>query len=113
MIVLTLAFGVVVLLFARDVFSPVGGLVALAVVLFAFARDGFTKMPIAQQADLKGTGFSALHVMSLRHLGQPRKGVQEYTLTTPSHFIRTATERRAREESYKHVITPRSQSKIT
>jgi hypothetical protein len=37
MIALTLAFGVVVLLFARDVFSPVGGVVALA--LYAFSPD--------------------------------------------------------------------------
>ena len=54
MIALTLAFGVVVLLFARDVFSPVGGLLALA--LFAFSPDVIAHGSLAT-LDVPAAGF--------------------------------------------------------
>ena len=54
MIVLTLAFGVVVLLFARDLFSPVGGLVALA--LYAFSPDVIAHGSLAT-LDVPAAGF--------------------------------------------------------
>jgi 4-amino-4-deoxy-L-arabinose transferase-like glycosyltransferase len=53
-IALTLAFGVVVLLFARDVFSPVGGIVALA--LFAFSPDVIAHGSLAT-LDVPTAGF--------------------------------------------------------
>jgi 4-amino-4-deoxy-L-arabinose transferase-like glycosyltransferase len=57
MILLTLAFGVVVLLFARDVFSPVGGLLALA--LFAFSPDVIAHGSLAT-LDVPAAGFLLL-----------------------------------------------------
>ena len=54
MIVLTLAFGVVVLLFARDLFSPVGGLVALA--LFTLSPDVIAHGSLAT-LDVPAAGF--------------------------------------------------------
>ncbi|HLL61601.1 MAG TPA: phospholipid carrier-dependent glycosyltransferase [Propionibacteriaceae bacterium] len=53
-IALTLAFGVVVLLFAREVFSPVGGILALA--LFAFSPDVIAHGSLAT-LDVPATGF--------------------------------------------------------
>lgn len=54
MMVLTLAFGVVVLLFARDVTGPVGGLVALA--LYAFSPDVIAHGSLAT-LDVPAAGF--------------------------------------------------------
>ena len=59
MIALTLCFGVVVLLFARDAFGPVGGLAALA--LFAFSPDVIAHGSLAT-FDVPAAGFLLLAV---------------------------------------------------
>ena len=69
MIALTLAFGVVVLLFARDLFSPVGGLLALA--LFAFSPDVIAHGSLAT-LDVPAAGFLLVAVWAAwRARGRP------------------------------------------
>src|SRR5215207_3927201 len=69
MIALTLAFGVVVLLFARDLFGPVGGVVALA--LFAFSPDVIAHGSLAT-LDLPAAGFLLVAVWAAwRARGRP------------------------------------------
>jgi hypothetical protein len=69
MIALTLAVGVVVLLFARDLFSPVGGLLALA--LFAFSPDVIAHGSLAT-LDVPAAGFLLVAVWAAwRARGRP------------------------------------------
>ncbi|WP_245886620.1 ArnT family glycosyltransferase [Umezawaea tangerina] len=69
MIVLTLLFGLVVLAFARDLFGPTGGLVALA--LYAFSPDVIAHGSLAT-FDVPTAGFLLTSVWSLwRARGRP------------------------------------------
>jgi 4-amino-4-deoxy-L-arabinose transferase-like glycosyltransferase len=69
MIVLTLSFGVVVLLFARDLFGPIGGLLALA--LFAFSPDVIAHGSLAT-LDVPAAGFQLVAVWAAwRARGRP------------------------------------------
>src|ERR687894_212523 len=75
MIALTLTFGVVVLLFARDLVGPVGGVVALA--LFAFSPDVIAHGSLAT-LDVPAAGFLLVAVWAAgggrRRAGAPPAG---------------------------------------